>query len=61
MAGMEAQRRMRVILLLLAALSLSGCAVAALPCRLTADVVEVVPVAGGAASTPFSACASAID
>jgi hypothetical protein len=52
---------MRVILLLLAALSLSGCAVAALPCRVTSDVVGVVPVAGGVAAAPFGACADAID
>jgi hypothetical protein len=53
--------RVILLLLLLAAVPLSGCAVAALPCRLTSDVVDVVPVAGGAASAPFSACASAID
>ena len=51
----------RLALLLLAILALSGCAVAALPCRVTADVVGVIPVAGSVASAPFDACAGIID
>ncbi|SAL76661.1 lipoprotein [Caballeronia arvi] len=40
---------------------LDGCALAALPCRATSAVLKVVPVVGHAASTPFDACATAID
>jgi hypothetical protein len=42
-------------------LSLDGCAAAALPCRLTAATLKIVPVVGHAAATPFDMCASAID
>ncbi|MDR5740506.1 MULTISPECIES: DUF6726 family protein [unclassified Caballeronia] len=38
-----------------------GCAVAALPCRLTSATLKIVPVVGHAAATPFDACAAAID
>lgn len=44
-----------------ALLSLDGCAAAALPCRVSAAVLKVVPVVGHAVSEPFDACASAID
>jgi hypothetical protein len=40
---------------------LDGCALAALPCRVTSAALKVVPVVGHAASTPFDACATAID
>ena len=40
---------------------LDGCALAALPCRLTSATLKVIPVVGHAASTPFDACATAID
>jgi hypothetical protein len=42
-------------------LPLGGCAVAALPCRLSAATLKVLPVVGHAAAVPFDACASAID
>ncbi|MDR5836462.1 MULTISPECIES: DUF6726 family protein [unclassified Caballeronia] len=42
-------------------LTLEGCALAALPCRVTAATLKVVPVVGHAAATPFDVCASAID
>ena len=51
----------RLALLLCGILTLGGCAVAALPCRVTADVAGVVPVAGGVAAAPFDACAGLID
>ena len=51
----------RLTVLLLASLILAGCAVAALPCRVTADVVNVIPVAGAVAAAPFDACAGVID
>ena len=44
-----------------ALLSLGGCAVAALPCRVSAAVIDVVPVVGHEAAVPFDACASALD
>ncbi|WP_310591217.1 DUF6726 family protein [Paraburkholderia sp. DHOC27] len=44
-----------------ALLPLSGCGVAALPCRLTAATLDIVPMVGHAAATPFNACAAAID
>jgi hypothetical protein len=42
-------------------LPLSGCGVAALPCRLTSAALDIIPVVGHAAATPFEMCASAID
>ena len=51
----------RLALLLCGILAFCGCSVAALPCRVTADVAGVVPVAGGVAAAPFDACAGIID
>jgi hypothetical protein len=42
-------------------LPLDGCGVAALPCRLTVATLDILPVVGHAATTPFNVCASAID
>ena len=53
--------RWRLALLLCSILTLCGCSVATLPCRVTADVAGVVPVAGGVAAVPFDACAGIID
>jgi hypothetical protein len=44
-----------------ALLPLDGCAVAALPCRLTSATLKIIPVVGHAAATPFDICSSAID
>jgi hypothetical protein len=44
-----------------AVLPLDGCAVAALPCRLSSASLKMLPVVGHAAATPFDACAAAID
>ncbi|WP_408352534.1 DUF6726 family protein [Paraburkholderia phytofirmans] len=44
-----------------ALLPLSGCAVAALPCRLTSAALKIIPVVGHAAASPFDMCSSAID
>lgn len=52
---------MRPILLLLVCASLSGCGAAALPFRVTADVVRVVPVAGDVVAVPFDAVGDTID
>jgi hypothetical protein len=48
-------------LLLACALLLSGCAVVALPFRVTGDVVGVVPVVGKPLGAPFRAVGDAID
>jgi hypothetical protein len=47
--------------LVIGTFALDGCALAALPCRLTSATMKVIPVVGHAASTPFDACATAID
>ncbi|WP_156125948.1 DUF6726 family protein [Paraburkholderia kururiensis] len=44
-----------------ATFSLDGCAVAALPCRVVAATLKVVPVVGHTAAVPFDACADVID
>ncbi|REE21108.1 hypothetical protein B0G71_4259 [Paraburkholderia sp. BL27I4N3] len=44
-----------------ALLPLGGCAVAALPCRLTSATLKIIPVVGHAAASPFDMCSSAID
>ena len=51
----------RLALLLCGIFAVCGCSVAALPCRVTADVAGVVPVAGAVAAAPFDACAGVID
>jgi hypothetical protein len=52
---------MRVIFVLAAALALSGCGLAAAPCRVGSAVIKIVPLVGHAAATPTDACADAID
>jgi hypothetical protein len=42
-------------------LSVSGCGLAALPCRVVSATLKVVPGVGGVAAAPFDTCASAID
>ena len=52
---------MRILAVILACLSLSGCGLVALPCRVSSAVLKVVPGVGHAAAEPFDACAEAID
>lgn len=52
---------MRFLSMFLACLALSGCGLAALPCRVGSAVVKVVPVVGHPAASPLDACADAID
>ncbi|WP_311197054.1 DUF6726 family protein [Sheuella amnicola] len=40
---------------------LSGCGVAAAPCRVASAVLKMVPVVGHAAAVPTDGCAAAID
>jgi len=52
---------MRVVMLILAGLSLSGCGLVALPFRVTGDVLSVVPVVGKPLGAPIHAVGDAID
>lgn len=63
LSGTTEQRRRAVAWLVAGALllPLGGCGAAALPCRVTAATLKVLPVVGHAAATPFDMCASAID
>jgi hypothetical protein len=45
----------------LAMLALSGCGLAAAPCRVGSAVLKIVPLIGHTAATPTDACADAID
>ena len=42
-------------------LGLTGCGLAAAPCRLGSAVLKIVPYVGKIAATPTDACAAAID
>lgn len=46
---------------MLAAMVPAGCAAVALPFRVTADVLRVVPVVGGGLAVPFDAVGEFID
>ena len=52
---------MRLSLLLLACLALSGCGVVALPFRVTGDVIQAVPVVGKPIGKPIHAVGDVID
>jgi hypothetical protein len=52
---------MRLALLLLATLTLSGCGLVALPFRITGDVISVVPVIGKPIGAPIHAVGDVID
>jgi hypothetical protein len=56
-----ASRAFRLALACLLAVAVSGCGVAALPCRVTSAAIKVVPVVGHPVAAPFDACADAID
>lgn len=51
----------RLPVLLLSLVALNGCAVVALPFRVAADVVDIVPVVGPVVAAPFEAAAEVID
>ncbi|HET9147804.1 MAG TPA: DUF6726 family protein [Acetobacteraceae bacterium] len=44
-----------------ALLSLSGCGLAAAPCRVGSAALKIIPVIGPVAAAPTDACANAID
>ena len=51
----------RLAVIMAGALTLSGCGLAAAPCRVASAVIKIVPVVGHPAAAPTDACASAID
>jgi hypothetical protein len=46
---------------IVALLALSGCGVAAFPCRASSSIVKIVPLVGHPVAAPLDACATAID
>jgi hypothetical protein len=52
---------MRIILCLLLAALVSGCGVAAAPCRVGSAGLKMVPLVGHVAAAPTDACAEVID
>jgi len=54
-------RLMRVMLILAAAVGLTGCGVVAAPVRVTSAAVKVVPVAGDVVAAPLDVTADVID
>jgi hypothetical protein len=51
----------RLLLILAAAVSLTGCGAVAFPVRTTSAAVKIVPVAGDAVAYPLDKTADAID
>lgn len=52
---------MRFLAVAITLLILPGCAVVALPFRVTGEVLDVVPVVGPIAAAPFKAAGDVID
>jgi hypothetical protein len=52
---------MRSLVIVIACLALSGCGLAAAPCRVTSAALDIVPVIGHVAAAPTDACAAVID
>jgi hypothetical protein len=48
-------------LTLVLCLALTGCGLAAAPCRVSSAVIKVVPIVGHPAAAPTDACANVID
>jgi hypothetical protein len=51
----------RLLAILLLTVALTGCGVAAAPCRVGSAVLKIVPLVGHAAAAPADACATVID
>jgi hypothetical protein len=51
----------KLLSLMVISVFLSGCAVAAAPCRVTGAVVKVIPIIGDAAGAALDACGDIID
>jgi hypothetical protein len=54
-------KRIMLAALLAASAGLSGCGLAAAPCRIASAGLKIVPVVGHAAAAPTDACADVID
>lgn len=54
-------RSLRLVLLLAMAGALSGCGLAAAPCRITSAGLKIVPLVGQVAAAPTDTCANIID
>jgi hypothetical protein len=52
---------MKAITVILLCVALSGCGVAAAPCRVVSAGLDMVPLVGHLAASPTNACADAID
>jgi hypothetical protein len=52
---------LRTATILLACALLSGCGVAAAPCRVSSAALKMVPLVGHVAAAPTDACADVID
>ena len=52
---------MKLGILLLVALALGGCGVAAAPCRVSSGAIKMVRLVGHVAAAPTDACADVID
>jgi hypothetical protein len=52
---------LRLLVMLAVGVTMSGCGLVALPCRVSSAVVKVVPLVGHPAAAPLDACADIID
>ncbi|CAB3781446.1 hypothetical protein LMG28688_01206 [Paraburkholderia caffeinitolerans] len=51
----------RGLLMMMCAFALSGCGLAAAPCRVVSAGLKIVPLVGHVAAAPTDACADVID
>lgn len=51
----------RIAAVLTACVTVTGCGLAAAPCRVASAAIKIVPVVGHPAAVPTDACAEAID
>jgi hypothetical protein len=54
-------KRLYLAALAVACMGLSGCGLAAAPCRIASAGLKIVPVVGHVAAAPTDACAGVID
>ena len=61
MANQSISASVRAIILMLATLALTGCGVAAAPCRVGSAALKILPAIGHTLAEPTDSCAEAID
>ncbi|WP_322042977.1 DUF6726 family protein [Paraburkholderia sp. J67] len=61
MVGSLVLRRVRWVAVMVCIGALSGCGLAAAPCRIVSAGLKIVPVVGHVAAAPTDACADVID